>query len=382
VEDTLSALQTLAAWYRSQFTLPVIGITGSVGKTTTKEMIAAVLETGYKTLKTEGNQNSQIGVSLMMFGLEEDTEIAVFEMGISMPGEMDKLVDIARPTAAVMTNIGVSHIGNLGTRENICREKGKIIKNFQEDGVLYVCGNGDLKELSKANIPYDICEGNCRTFYYGMDSDTFYADAVETDADGQRFVYHHGEISYPVQLSVMGSHNVCNAVAALALAEQFRIDTDKAVQALLSYRPIAMRGVVKEAGSVHVIDDTYNASPDSIKSNLNALFDYEGGNKIAVLADVLELGERSKELHEEIGRFILSEAEKGRKLSLLVTVGNEAEYIHNLVKNNSDIPAVHCMDNQLAARTIKEKMAKGDWILVKGSRGMHMDEVVQELVKG
>jgi UDP-N-acetylmuramoyl-tripeptide--D-alanyl-D-alanine ligase len=248
--------------------------------------------------------------------------------------------------------------------------------------VLYVCGDGDLKELSKANIPYDICEGNCRTFYYGMTGDTFYADAVETDANGQKFVYHHGEVSYPVQLSVMGSHNVCNAVAALALAEQFGIDTDKAVQALLSYRPIAMRGVVKKAGTVHVIDDTYNASPDSIKSNLNALFDYEGGNKIAVLADVLELGERSKELHEEIGRFILSEAEKGRKLSLLVTVGNEAEYIHNLVKNNSDIPAVHCMDNQLAARTIKEKMAKGDWILVKGSRGMHMDEVVQELVKG
>lgn len=165
VEDTLKALQDLAAWYRSLFSMPVIGITGSVGKTTTKEMIGAVMETKYKTLKTIRNLNSQIGVSLMMFYLEDDTEMAVFEMGISMPGEMDRLVDIARPQTAVMTNIGVSHIGNLGSRENICAEKGKILTKFGEDGVMYICGNGDLKELSAANIPYDCCQGKCETVF-------------------------------------------------------------------------------------------------------------------------------------------------------------------------------------------------------------------------
>lgn len=150
VPDTLRALQDLAAWYRIQFQIPVIGITGSVGKTTTKEMIAAVMETKYRTVKTLRNLNSQIGLALMMFCLEDETGMAVYEMGISLPGEMDRLADIARPETAVITNIGVSHIGNLGSRERICSEKGKIITNFPGSGKLYVCGNGDLRELSAA----------------------------------------------------------------------------------------------------------------------------------------------------------------------------------------------------------------------------------------
>ena len=382
VDDTLQALQKLAAWYRSQFTIPVIGITGSVGKTTTKEMIAAVLEKKYRTVKTIGNLNSQIGVSLMMFHLEGDTEMAVFEMGISMPGEMDKLVEIARPTTAVLTNIGVSHIGNLGSRENICKEKGKIIQKFSDDGVLYVCGNGDLKQLSTDNIPYETCEGKCRTIYYGTEPvDALYGDSIVTEGNGQKFVYHHGGGAEEVRLSVMGNHNVNNAVVALALAEQYQVPADLAKEALWSYEPIAMRGVVKDVAGVHIIDDTYNASPDSINSNLNALFDHPGGNKIAVLADVLELGEQSGELHEGVGRFILSEAEKGRKLALLVTVGTESVFIHETVKKHSDIPAVHCESNEEAVETIRKQMQKGDWILVKGSRGMHMDEVVEQLMR-
>lgn len=383
VEDTLRALQDFAAWYRSGFDLPVIGITGSVGKTTTKEMIGAVLETKYRTLKTIGNLNSQIGVSLMMFHLDDETEMAVFEMGISMPGEMDRLADIARPGTAVMTNIGVSHIGNLGSRENICREKGKILTNFSADGRLYICGNGDLKELARENVPYDRCRGTCQVIYYGTEKDCpYYGDQIRVSGEGQQFVFHYPGGEETVELSVMGSHNVNNAVAALALALQYDVPLADAKRALREYRPIAMRGVVKEAGGVHIIDDTYNASPDSIMSNVRALFDYsESGDKIAVLADVLELGERSCELHEGIGRYIVEEQGLGRKLSLLVTVGKESRAIHDYVRSHSDIAAIHCGDNGQAAETVRERMKAGDWVLVKGSRGMHMDEVVDELTK-
>lgn len=383
VSDTLQALQDLAAWYRAQFCMPVIGITGSVGKTTTKEMIAAVMETKYRTVKTLRNLNSQIGVALMMFCLDDDTEMAVYEMGISMPGEMDRLVDIARPETAVMTNIGVSHIGNLGSREKICSEKGKIIINFSGEGKLYVCGNGDLRELSASCIPYEMCRGNCETIYYGTEPDgSYYGDQIQTTKEGQNFIFHYPGGETDVHLTVMGTHNVNNAVVALALACQYNVPLEGAKKALSDYQPIAMRGVVKEVRGVHIIDDTYNASPDSINSNLHALFDYSStGKKMAVLADVMELGERSRELHEGIGRFILKEKDQGRVLSFLVTVGEESRAIHEYVSAGSDIPAVHCKDNAEAAQIVSDRMEEGDWILVKGSRGMHMDEVVERLIK-
>lgn len=383
VKDTLRAMQDFAAWYRSLFSLPVIGITGSVGKTTTKEMIATVLETRYKTLKTYKNLNSQIGVAMMMFQIEEDTEIAVIEMGISMPGEMDRLVDMARPVCAAMTNIGVSHIGNLGSRENICAEKGKIITNFPDTGVLYVCGNGDLQTLSKENIPYERCTGACKTVFYGTEEGClYYGDDIQPEADGQSFMFHYPEGECRVSLSVMGTHNINNAIVALALALGYDVPLEQAVRKLKQYRPMDMRGVIHDIEGVHVIDDTYNASPDSINSNLRALFDYPGeGGRIAVLADVLELGERSQELHEGIGRFIAEQAAAGRELATLVVVGNEAKAIANYVSKHTSIEVVVCEDKEGAAETVRAKMKAGDWILIKGSRGMHMDEVVKQLIK-
>lgn len=383
VEDTLRALQDLAAWYRSLFTMPVIGITGSVGKTTTKEMIAAVMETKYHTLKTFKNLNSQIGVSLMMFQLEEATEIAVFEMGISMPGEMDRLVKIAKPECAVMTNIGVSHIGNLGSRERICAEKGKIITGFSQKGNLYVCGNGDLMQLSKENIPYDQCAGGCQTIYYGTEEGClYYGDEICAGEMGQSFLFHYPQGEERVELSVMGIHNVNNAIVALALALQYHVPLSDAKRALKEYHPMDMRGVVHLVKGVHIIDDSYNASPDSINSNLRALFDYPGdGGRGAVLADVLELGDRSRSLHEGIGRFIVEECQAGRKLSYLVTVGTEAAAIGAYVKQHSGIPVACCKDREQAVEEVKQRRQEGDWILVKGSRGMHMDEVVEQLIK-
>lgn len=382
VEDTLAALQKLAAWYRQQFDIPVIGVTGSVGKTTTKEMISTVLGVKYNVLKTIGNLNSQIGVALMMFHIDKDTEIAVFEMGMSMPGEMARLVEIARPQTAVLTNIGVSHIGNLGSREKITYEKGHIVKyvGASHDGRFYVCGNGDLQKLSRENIPY--AEGSsCETVFYGMeDGCTYTASDLQVTEAGQRFLYH-GQKECVVELSVMGKHNVENAVIALALGEQFGVELSGAAEALRGYRPFSMRGERKDCHGYHIIDDTYNASPDSINSNIDALFDYsEKGNKIVVLGDVLELGAQAEELHRGIGDFIVSEAGKGKKLSCVITVGESARYISSQVEEKSDIKTKPCMDNDEAAEFLKQIVKPGDWVLVKGSRGMHMDEVVKKVV--
>lgn len=382
VEDTLTALQKLAAWYRQQFDIPVIGVTGSVGKTTTKEMISTVLGVKYNVLKTIGNLNSQIGVALMMFHIDEDTELAVFEMGMSMPGEMARLVEIARPQTAVLTNIGVSHIGNLGSREKITYEKGHIVKyvGASHDGRFYICGNGDLQKLSGENIPYT--EGSsCETVFYGMeDGCTYTASDLQVTEAGQRFLYH-GQKECVVELSVMGKHNVENAVIALALGEQFGVELSGAAEALRGYRPFSMRGERKDCHGYHVIDDTYNASPDSINSNIDALFDYsEKGNKIVVLGDVLELGAQAEALHRGIGDFIVSEAGKGKKLSCVITVGESARYISSQVEEKSDIKTKPFMDNDEAAAFLKQIVKPGDWVLVKGSRGMHMDEVVKKVV--
>lgn len=383
VEDTLAAMQKLAAWYRSLFSLPIIGITGSVGKTTTKEMIAAVLDTKYKTLKTYKNLNSQIGVALMMFELEEDTEMAVIEMGISMPGEMDRLVEIVKPECAVLTNIGVSHIGNLGSRENICAEKGKIVTYLPDGGQFYVCGNGDMKGLTRDNLPDRKSGDRPDPVYYGTESDcTYYGDGMYAGGEGQCFTFHGPEGQEDVELSVMGQHNVNNAVVALALARRYGVPMPEALRALKEYHPIDKRGVIHHVKGVHVIDDSYNASPDSITSNLRALFDYPGnGRRIAVLADVLELGKDSGELHEGIGRFIVEESKKGRELGYLITVGTEAARIGTVVEEDCEIPVVCCNSREEAVMALKECMQEDDWILVKGSRGMQMEQVVKQCLQ-
>lgn len=383
VEDTLAAMQRLAAWYRSLFTLPVIGITGSVGKTTTKEMIAAVMETKYRILKTYKNLNSQIGVALMMFELEEDTEMAVIEMGISMPGEMDRLVDIVKPECAVLTNIGVSHIGNLGSRENICAEKGKILTYIQDGGRLYVCGNGDMKELTQSSLPYGKAGNGLETVFYGTESGcSYYGDCIYAGGTGQRFTFHGPSVEEEAELAVMGQHNVNNAVVALALARQYHVPMPEALRALKEYRPIDKRGVVHHVRGIHVIDDSYNASPDSITSNLRALFEYPGdGRRIAVLADVLELGKDSGELHEGIGRFIVEESKRGRELARLITVGTEAARIGTVVEKECGIPVVCCDRREQAVQDLKDCIQEDDWILIKGSRGMQMDQVVEQCLQ-
>lgn len=383
VNDTLEALQKLAAAYRALFSIPIIGVTGSVGKTTTKEMIATVLDKKYNVLRTFKNLNSQIGLPMMMFYIEEDTDIAVIEMGISMSGEMERLAAIAKPCIAAMTNIGVSHIANLGSRENICREKGNIIREF-EDGTLYLCGNEDYTLLAERSIDPKIARGKCEFVTYGTNPEcNIYADGIETTEQEETvFTFHQGNVKEQMKLSVLGIHNVNNALVATAIGQHFEVPIEDIKEALYSYQPMDMRGNAKSSGGITVIDDTYNASSDSVASGLNVLYEKKNdGRKIAVLADIFELGEFTKEQHERIGHEIIKNESEGKVLSVLITVGTSAKIIADVVKNGKSQTEVHSFENKDDAISyLTKNRLIGDLYLIKGSRGMHMEEVCTQIL--
>lgn len=415
VEDTLKALQKLGAFYRSRFNIPVIGITGSVGKTTTKEMIAAALETKYNVLKTDGNMNSQVGLPLMMLRLDSRHEIAVIEMGMSEEGEMSKLADIAKPETAIMTNIGVSHIAQLKTRENIRKEKLNIINSFQANSVLFINGNDDLlSELYKTNgntaLNLDVSENTRKKFLYtevsafGTENFCDYrAEDIQTVNGETHFILRkkHGS-KYPglkdelhaginnigeisegmngdgekIVLKVLGMHNVFNALAALAVAEHYHIPVSTAKIGLSEYQPIAMRGQIKEVNQIKIIDDSYNASPDSMKSGIHVLLELGGiKRRIAVLADVLELGEISRQCHIDVGVYISEQ-----NIDEVVTIGKEAFYIAEAIQDKQAEIVTHSFtNNEDAIEYLLAHLKAGDGVLVKGSRGMKTDEIVKAI---
>lgn len=398
VADSLKALQSLAAYYRSLFSIPVVGITGSVGKTTTKEMIAAVLATKYRVVKTQGNMNSQVGLALTLFQMEKTHQVAVVEMGMSERGEMERLSAIAQPTIAVVTNIGVSHIGQLGSKENIRREKLNIINENKGENTLYVNGNDALlqelkyfkTEVSKeyGRVPLD--EKTCKALQctelktYGIgEGYSFKALGVQSQKETTTFVYVSGFHKEEVTLRVLGEHNVMNGVVALAIGEQLGIAPKDGKVGLLNYEPIAMRGQILKKNNLVIIDDTYNASPDSMKSGVHVLLSLEGVRKrFAVLADVLELGEASYELHYQVGESIAKDAREGKKIDGLVTIGEHAKAIAKAVRDSEvGIETVSFMSNTEAITYLKDTMAPQDAVLVKGSRGMHTDEIVKALLE-
>ncbi|SHO49996.1 UDP-N-acetylmuramoyl-tripeptide--D-alanyl-D-alanine ligase [Anaerocolumna xylanovorans] len=411
VEDTLQALQKFGTCYREKFSIPVIGITGSVGKTTTKEMVAAALSAARNVLKTEGNMNSQVGLPLMMLKLLKEHEMGVIEMGMSEEGEMARLCNIAQPEAAIMTNIGISHIAQLKTRENIRKEKMNIINAFREGGCLVLNGDDDLLGeaaccLKSGEVNIDLSEVTREKFKssqvitYGTGEDCdFKASDIRTvseettftltypkDKDSLNLTPFHKEnslnekstLTEEVSLKVPGLHNVYNALAALAVAWFYQIPVSTAKEGLREYRPIAMRGQITVVHGIKIIDDSYNASPDSMKSGIRVLKELENVRRhIAVLADVKELGEISKQSHYEVGQFIAGEG-----IACVVTIGEEAYYIAKAIKDSGVSTETHSFtNNQEATAFLQSYLKSGDGVLIKGSRGMKTDEIVKELTK-
>ncbi|MCI9272438.1 MAG: UDP-N-acetylmuramoyl-tripeptide--D-alanyl-D-alanine ligase [Clostridiales bacterium] len=369
VDDTLQALQDIAAAYRGLFTIPVVGITGSVGKTSTKEMVAAALSVEKRVMKTAGNFNSQIGLPLTMFQLEKEHQAAVIEMGMSQFGEMSKLSAIARPDYAILTNIGISHIEQLKTQENIRAEKLHIMDQFGEQGTLYLNVDDPLLAEMMGKLPV-------RTIGYGIKQDCNYqAKQVESDGERTWFSLQGPNGARQMVIPAIGEHHVLNALAAIAVATDLGLSPESIQKGLLCYQNAAMRQQIHRMTHFTLIDDSYNASPDSAKSGLSVLAQVQKtGRKIAVLADMLELGDQSEQAHYQLGQLC---AQMG--VDLLISVGPRAEAIARGAMEQGVAVEV-CASNGEAFAYLKEQLQPGDAILVKGSRGMHTDEIVNDLM--
>ena len=366
VPDTRRALLELAAYYRSLFDIPVAAVTGSVGKTTVKEMTAAVFSSQYRTLKTEGNLNNEIGLPRTLFRLEADTEAAVIEMGMNHAGELSRLSRTAQPTLGIIGNIGVAHIENLGSQENILRAKLEILDGMQPDTPLIL--NGDDPLLYGAKIT------GRPVYYYGIDNPycRFKAYALETTANGTRFTVDFGVGEQQVTLPVPGRHNVYNALAAFTAGFLLSVDPQKAADALAGYTPAGMRQRLRDVGGVRFIEDCYNASPDSVRAALQTLRDMPAKRRIAVLGDMLELGPVSDDAHTQSG-VLASE----NKTDILFTYGERSERTAEAAKAHGMTCVRHFDSKETLAKELLSVLKEGDAVLVKGSRGMKLEDILQ-----
>lgn len=365
VRDTREALLRLAGYYRRFFQIPVVGLTGSVGKTTTKEMTAAVLSKRYKTLKNEGNLNNEIGMPMTAFGLDLSFGAAVFEMGMSGLGEISRMARAAAPTVGVITNIGVSHMEQLGSRENILRAKLELLDGLEEYGPLIL--NGDDPLLAGAQI-----EGH-PVFYYGIEAERCRVRAQEISQTEQQlsFTISYGYGSVRVQMPVVGMHFVYDALAAFTAGLILGVAPQAAAQALGEYQPAGMRQRVRQVNGVTILEDCYNASPDSTRAAVKALCMLDAKRHIAVLGDMLELGALSKEAHEQIGEFA---ARQG--VDLLFTYGPQSAGTALAAKAAGLPQCRHETEKGALVQPLLQTLQKGDAVLFKASRGMRMEELI------
>lgn len=375
VPDALTALQGLARYNRSKLNLPVVGVTGSSGKTTTKDMVAAVLAIKFKTLKTQGNFNNEIGLPLTLLELADDHQAAVVEMAMRGPGEIDALCRLALPTAAVITNIGEAHVELLGSVEAIARAKGEILAHVPADGFALLHGDS----------PYMAREaGRCRgrVLFYGLGPDHHIrTEGIQAVEGGNHFEVmfrpeHGEELRFPVFVPVPGRHNVVNALAAVGVGLSLGLAPDEIARGLASLKLTALRQEVIEVQEITLINDTYNANPDSVRAALQTLAEIARGRRaVAVLGNMLELGEVAAEGHRQVG---LASAEVAQ---LVFTVGDLAAGVAAGAIEGGLSPKVvlPCRDNSEVVDRLRTLLQPGDVVLVKGSRGMKMEEIVSRL---
>ncbi|HHY82699.1 MAG TPA: UDP-N-acetylmuramoyl-tripeptide--D-alanyl-D-alanine ligase [Clostridiales bacterium] len=379
VKDTLTALQKLSAWYLRLMNVPIVAVTGSTGKTTTKDMICSVLSEKYSVLKTKGNFNNQIGLPLTLFGLESYHQAAVLEMGMSGFGEISRLAAIAPPKVAVITNIGVSHIEKLGSRENILKAKSEIYDGFHEGCTLIINNDNDLlhregNRLKQNGVPYSVVR-------FGIEADAEYrADDIQALGEaGIEYTLTIGREKYRIRLNVPGKHNVYNSLAAIAVGRTFGMDMPDIKAGLLKFASSEMRLNIfslNPEADIKIIDDAYNSSPDSVKAALKILEEMDGKRKIAILGDMLEMGDYSREAHMSVGQAVAE-----CRVDVLVTKGKDSAWIgEGAVRAGMNVNFIcHEQSNQGVINWLKDNLQKGDRILVKGSRGMHMEKIVSFL---
>lgn len=373
VENTSIALQELAAYYLGLFNVRRLAVTGSTGKTTTKEMLTCIFKERYSVVSNYGNMNNLIGLPLTTFQVNDDTELAVFEMGMDRPSEIHQLTKIVKPETAIITNIGLSHIKQLKTRENILRAKLEIMDFMETGGVLVINDDDDL--LSKIH-----CPDHLKIFRVGCDKR---ADLIISNIDESRegricFVLTptsniwNGE-PHTFYLNVPGLHNVKNAALAIGAVSCIGIDPADIQKGISCFSSGEGRLHIFKGKGICIIDDTYNASPDSVKAAIQVLNGLKGSRKLAVLGDMLELGDKEREYHFEIGEY----ASKAG-VDVVISVGKNAPFTAQAARAGG-IRAIHFETKENLSGVLTQWIRKGDVILVKGSRGMEMEGIVELL---
>lgn len=371
VEDCLVALQELAREYRKQLQVKVVGITGSNGKTTTKDMTYSLLSTTYKVQKTEGNYNNHIGLPLTVLGLDDDTEIAVLEMGMSGRGEIEFLTKLASPDAVVITNIGESHLLDLGSREGIAEAKLEILQGLKDGGLAVLHGDEPLLmeriNKFKGNI-------HVQTFGRSNTNDFFPSEIIQLD---QGNMFKINESSENFELPVLGTHNILNALAAMIIAHYFDVPLNKMNEGLTNVKLTNMRmELVEGSHGEKIINDAYNASPTSMSAAIELVSHLKGYEKIIlVLGDMLELGPQEEQYHKQIGEGLNPD-----KINLLFTFGKLAEHMAEGAYSTIGKHRVFSFtDKDELIEVLQQHVDNHTLVLVKASRGMKLEEVVAAL---
>lgn len=365
VENTRLALLDLAGHYRSKFNIPVIGITGSVGKTTTKEMTHAVMSSKYNTLKNEGNLNNEIGVPLTLFRLDETHEAAVIEMGMSGFNEISRMTKAVRPDVAIISNIGVSHIEKLGSREGILKAKLEILHGMKENAPVILNGDDDMLVTADA--------GEHPVIYYGVENvNSFYKafDITSKESETEMSV-GSADGTGRVSLPFPGRHNVYNALAAVAAGMQFGISVQEGLNALKNYVPAGMRQRINKKCGITFIEDCYNASPDSQAAALAVLSGMKAERTVAVIGDMLELGDVSVEAHYGVGKKAAE-----NKIDAVFTYGERSLETAKGAKDGGVADVRSFSDKEELSKELSAYLKEGDAVLFKASRGMKLEDVI------
>lgn len=372
VANTEISLGVLAKYYKSKFDISVIGITGSVGKTTTRDMVYAVVSSKYNTLKNEKNFNNQFGVPLTLFNLDNEHEYAVIEMGMSGFGEIDYLADIVRPDIGLISNIGMSHIEHLGSQEGIFKAKMEISNYFSENSCLIV--NGDDEYLSKLKAEKDSLNYDLYTF--GKDrKNTIVLKSVESGENETRFIADFEGKTEEFSIPTIGEHNVYNAMSAILVGLKIGMTFDEIRRGLMNFKATGDRQNIINTGRYMIINDVYNASPDSMIASLKVLALNRDRRKVAILGDCLEMGDYEEEGHRRVG------LQSVRRCDVIITQGKAARFIGiEAQEHGFDLSNIYHFDTKEdLIKDLNNILKDQDVVLVKASRGMHFEDIVNYL---
>ena len=363
VKNTREALLNLAKFYREKLGLKVIGVTGSTGKTSTKDLIAALLSAKYRVFKTKGNFNNDIGLPLMILELTSDIDVAVLEMGMSSLGEIELLAKVAKPDIGVITNVGLSHIENLKTQENILKAKMEITTFFGKDNVLIVNAEDELLR----NISSDVFK--VKKIGYNHEYDVYASNIILREEETEFLAHAFGEEAV-FNLPMAGKHNVLNTMLAIEVSKSLNVSFEDMVRGVENLEATSMRLQVIKKQGLTIINDCYNASPDSMRSSLDVLSAYKNNRKIAILGDMYELGDESEKSHFEVGKYAKD------KVDTLIVIG---KYIKNFKDGFNNDNIIMYNTKEECIKELENIIKLDDLVLVKASRGVKLEDVVKKL---